>query len=158
LRGNVDQMVGTRVRLGSNVLLSRVNSAQVPTDGSLNAGAGAVGAALQYAPLIPVYRPDGTYTLTTIDFPNELAAIGVRRSTCPTRWRRRSPCRTRCTTRARWPTPSGEVTLVEGLRFRTSVAATCRSAAATPTTRAPRSRARRSAVAPCGRASTTRAS
>jgi TonB-dependent SusC/RagA subfamily outer membrane receptor len=37
-------------------------------------------------------------------------------------------------------------------------AATCRSAAATPTTRAPRSRARRSAVAPCGRASTTRAS
>jgi TonB-linked SusC/RagA family outer membrane protein len=121
LRANLDQMVGSRVRLGSNVLLSRVNSAQVPTDGSLNAGAGAVGAALQYAPLIPVYRPDGTYTLTTIDFPNELAAIGVAPINVPNPVASAFAVQDALYDTRALANAVGEVTLVEGLRFRTSV-------------------------------------
>ena len=46
LRGNLDQSIGDKFRLASTVTLSRVNSRSVPTDGSLNGGAGAVGAAI----------------------------------------------------------------------------------------------------------------
>src|SRR5690242_10867323 len=59
LRGNVDQSVGSRLKLGSNLLVSRINSAQVPTDGTFNGGAGAVGAALQYIPVLPVREANG---------------------------------------------------------------------------------------------------
>jgi TonB-linked SusC/RagA family outer membrane protein len=121
LRGNVDQMVGSRVRLGTNVLLSRVNSSQVPTDGSLNAGAGAVLAALTYSPLMPIYRADGTYTLTTTDFPDELQRIGVQPAGIP------NPVATAYAVQdALYDTRAlanaiGEVTLLPGLRFRTTV-------------------------------------
>lgn len=77
LRGNVDQSVGSRLKLGSNLLVSRINSAQVPTDGTFNGGAGAVGAALQYIPVLPVRKADGTYTLLQQDFPNELAPLSL---------------------------------------------------------------------------------
>ncbi|MES2523980.1 MAG: TonB-dependent receptor [Gemmatimonadota bacterium] len=77
LRGNVDQMVGERLRFGTNLLLSRVNSSQVPTDGSLNAGAGAVGAALQYPSIMTPYRTDGTFTLLNADYPQVLQALGL---------------------------------------------------------------------------------
>lgn len=69
LRGNVDQVVGPKLHFGSNVLVSRVNTAQVPTDGSYNAGAGAVLSALQYIPTMPVRRADGSYTLASVDYP-----------------------------------------------------------------------------------------
>lgn len=77
LRGNVDQMIGDRLRFGTNVLLSRVNSSQVPTDGSLNAGAGAVGAALQYPSILTPYRTDGSFTLLNADYPQVLQALGL---------------------------------------------------------------------------------
>ncbi len=77
LRGNVDQMIGDKLRFGTNLLLSRVNSSQVPTDGSLNAGAGAVGAALQYPSILTPYRTDGTFTLLNADYPQVLQALGL---------------------------------------------------------------------------------
>ena len=49
LRGSVDQSIGDRFDVGSGVTLSRVNSNSVPTDGSLNAGAGAFSALQQQA-------------------------------------------------------------------------------------------------------------
>ena len=121
LRGNVEQGVGSRLRLGSNVLLSRVNSSQVPTDGSLNAGAGAVGAALQYAPLMNVNRADGSYTLMSTDFPQELQAVGIPLSNVP------NPVATALAVKdALYDTrilanASADYTLLEGLRFRTTV-------------------------------------
>ena len=121
LRGNVEQGVGSRLRLGSNVLLSRVNSSQVPTDGSLNAGAGAVGAALQYAPLMAVNRADGSYTLMSTDFPQELQAVGIPLSNVP------NPVATALAVQdALYDTrilanASADYTILEGLRFRTTV-------------------------------------
>ena len=63
LRGNLDQNIGSRVRVASTVMVARVNTNSVPTDGSLNAGAGAVGAAIDYYPILPVRQPNGAYTL-----------------------------------------------------------------------------------------------
>jgi hypothetical protein len=54
LRGNLDQSIGDKFRLASTVTLSRVSSRSIPTDGSLNGGAGAVGAAINYYPILPV--------------------------------------------------------------------------------------------------------
>ena len=76
LRGNLSQGVGTKLQLASNLLVSRVASSQVPTDGSFNAGAGAVGAALQYLPIMPVRRADGNYTLVSTDCPVVLTSVG----------------------------------------------------------------------------------
>ena len=77
LRGNLNQAVGKKIQLGSNLLVSRVSSAMVPTDGSFNAGAGAVGAAIQYLPIMPVKRTDGSYTLVSTDCPVVLTAVGI---------------------------------------------------------------------------------
>ena len=83
LRGNVDQVVGPKLHFGSNVLVSRVNTAQVPTDGSYNAGAGAVLSALQYIPTMPVRRADGTYSLASVDYPTYLSSLGLNGGTIP---------------------------------------------------------------------------
>jgi TonB-dependent starch-binding outer membrane protein SusC len=72
LRGNIDQGIGSRARLGSTVTLSRVNSNSVPTDGSLNGGAGAVGAAIDYYPVLPVRQADGSYTLMSANSPSSV--------------------------------------------------------------------------------------
>jgi TonB-linked SusC/RagA family outer membrane protein len=72
LRGNLDQNIGTKMRLASTVTLSRVNSNFVPTDGSLNGGAGAVGAAINYYPVLPVRQANGTYTLMSQNSPSPL--------------------------------------------------------------------------------------
>jgi TonB-linked SusC/RagA family outer membrane protein len=72
LRGNLDQTVGGRLRLASTVTLSRVNTNSVPTEGSFNAGAGAVGAALNYYPILPVRQPNGAYTLIQTNNPSPL--------------------------------------------------------------------------------------
>ncbi len=69
LRGNLDQNVGSRVRVASTVMVARVNTNSVPTDGSLNAGAGAVGAAIDYYPILPVRQPNGAYTLMSQNNP-----------------------------------------------------------------------------------------
>lgn len=77
LRGNIDQTVGDNFRLGSTVTLSRVNSSFVPTDGSLNGGAGAVGAALNYFPFLTVRQSNGAYTLMGQNSPSGLGASNI---------------------------------------------------------------------------------
>lgn len=72
LRGNLDQDIGARGRISTNVTVSRVNSNSVPTDGSLNGGAGAVGAAIDYLPILPVRQPNGNYTLQGSNSPSPL--------------------------------------------------------------------------------------
>lgn len=76
LRGNLEQTLN-KLRLSGNLFLSRVTSSQVPTDGSFNAGAGAVGAAIQYAPIIPIRAADGSYALNRNDYPQVLRAAGL---------------------------------------------------------------------------------
>jgi len=76
LRGNIDQTVG-RLKLSGSLFLSRVNSSQVPVDGTFNAGAGAVGGALQYVPVMPIRNADGSYTLNRTDYPAALRAAGA---------------------------------------------------------------------------------
>lgn len=123
LRGNLDQSVGSRLKLGSNVLLSRVNSTQVPTDGSLNAGAGAVGAALQYAPLMQVRRADGTYTLMNTDFPGELQAIGIPLSNVPNPVASALEVRDQLFDTRILANANADYTILPGLRFRTTIGA-----------------------------------
>ena len=77
LRGSLDQSVGDRARIGTTVTLSRVNSNSVPTDGSLNGGAGAVGAALNYFPFLPVRQTGGAYTLMGQNSPSILGASNL---------------------------------------------------------------------------------
>jgi len=72
LRGNLDQNVGSRARVASTVMVSRVNTNSVPTDGSLNAGAGAVGAAIDYYPILPVRQANGAYTLMGQNSPSSV--------------------------------------------------------------------------------------
>ncbi len=69
MRGSVDQSIGSRLRASSNLMVSRVATTAIPTNGGSNASAGAIGAALQYYPTFPVRRPDGTYTLLADDGP-----------------------------------------------------------------------------------------
>lgn len=76
MRGNLEQTVN-KLKLSSNLFISRVTSSQVPTDGSFNAGAGAVGAAIQYAPIMPVRLADGSYSLNRNDYPQVLRAAGL---------------------------------------------------------------------------------
>jgi hypothetical protein len=72
LRGNLDQSIGEKFRLASTVTLSRVSSRSIPTDGSLNAGAGAVGAAINYYPILPVRQANGSYTLMSQNSPSAI--------------------------------------------------------------------------------------
>jgi TonB-dependent starch-binding outer membrane protein SusC len=75
-RLNVTQSVGSRLELGGNMTASRARSRQAQTDGQQNRNAGAVSAALQYSPNLPVRRlsgPDsGSYSLQRQDIPGVL--------------------------------------------------------------------------------------
>ncbi|HEX8243999.1 MAG TPA: SusC/RagA family TonB-linked outer membrane protein, partial [Longimicrobium sp.] len=73
LRANLEQGIGPRFRFGTNLAGSRVNTSFVPTDGESNRRAGAVGAALQAYPFLPVRFANGAYPYQGRD----LAAIGV---------------------------------------------------------------------------------
>jgi TonB-dependent starch-binding outer membrane protein SusC len=66
-RVNVNQSIGSRFEVGGSLTGSQVRSKSTPTSGQQNAGAGAVSAALQYVPILPVYRADGTYTYINSD-------------------------------------------------------------------------------------------
>jgi TonB-dependent starch-binding outer membrane protein SusC len=68
-RVNVAQQVGTRLQLGGNLTANRARSQSVPTDGQQNRNAGAVSAALQYPAILPVRRPNGTYSYIDRDIP-----------------------------------------------------------------------------------------
>jgi TonB-dependent starch-binding outer membrane protein SusC len=72
LRGNLDQNIGSKARVASTVMVSRVNTNSVPTDGSLNAGAGAVGAAIDYYPILPLRQPNGKYSLMVDNNPSSV--------------------------------------------------------------------------------------
>ena len=72
LRGSIDQSIGEKFKLAGSVTLARVASNFVPTDGSLNGGAGAVGAAIDYYPVLPVRQPNGSYTLMSNNSPSSV--------------------------------------------------------------------------------------
>jgi TonB-linked SusC/RagA family outer membrane protein len=66
-RLNLTQSIGDRVQLGGSVSASQAKSRSVPTAGQQNAGAGAVSGALQYVPILPIFRADGSYSLMNPD-------------------------------------------------------------------------------------------
>ncbi len=66
-RVNLTQSIGDRVQLGGNISGAQARSKSVPTAGQQNGNAGAVSAALQYVPILPVVRPDGTYSYINFD-------------------------------------------------------------------------------------------
>ncbi|MBB4634003.1 SusC/RagA family TonB-linked outer membrane protein [Longimicrobium terrae] len=73
LRLNLDQQVGSRLRIGSNLTGSRVATQFAPTDGAVGGSdQSAVAAALQYLPTLPVRRPDGSYSNMLDDAPQEI--------------------------------------------------------------------------------------
>jgi TonB-dependent starch-binding outer membrane protein SusC len=65
-RLNLTQDLG-RVQLTGSVSASQARSKSTPTAGQQNGNAGAVSGALQYVPILPVFRPDGSYTLLNPD-------------------------------------------------------------------------------------------
>ncbi|MFL5538626.1 MAG: SusC/RagA family TonB-linked outer membrane protein [Longimicrobiaceae bacterium] len=73
LRANLEQGIGPRFRFGTNLAASRVSTSFVPTDGESNRRAGAVGAALQAYPFLPVRFANGVYPYQGRD----LAAVGI---------------------------------------------------------------------------------
>ena len=115
-RLNVTQQFGSRLQVGGNLTAARGRSQSVPTDGQQNRNAGAVSAALQYAPILPVKRPDGTYSLIRQDIPILLdppetpnpvsLAVEVRDSLSDTRV---------------LGNLYGEYAFIEGLKFRSSI-------------------------------------
>ncbi|MBV9774938.1 MAG: TonB-dependent receptor, partial [Gemmatimonadetes bacterium] len=66
-RLNLNQAIGRRVEMGGSFSASQARSKSVPTAGQQNANAGAVSAALQYVPILPVRRADGTYSYINTD-------------------------------------------------------------------------------------------
>ena len=66
-RMNLNQAIGSRAEMGGSFTISAARTRSVPTAGQQNANAGAVSAALQYVPILPVYRPDGTYSYINTD-------------------------------------------------------------------------------------------
>src|SRR6478672_6899311 len=75
-RLNLNQDFG-RVQMGGSVSASQARSRSVPTAGQQNGNAGAVSAALQYVPIFPVFRDDGTYTLLSPDLNQFGAALNA---------------------------------------------------------------------------------
>jgi TonB-linked SusC/RagA family outer membrane protein len=73
LRANLEQGIGPRFRFGTNLAAGRVSTSFVPTDGESNRRAGAVGAALQAYPFLPVRFANGVYPYQGRD----LAAVGI---------------------------------------------------------------------------------
>jgi TonB-linked SusC/RagA family outer membrane protein len=69
-RLNLVQSFGDRFEFAGNVTASQARSKSTPTAGQQNANAGAVSAALQYVPILPVRRPDGSYSLINPDLNN----------------------------------------------------------------------------------------
>ena len=66
-RVNLNQSMGSRFEFGGSLSAARATSKSVPTSGQQNAGAGAISAAIQYVPILPVKREDGTYSYLNTD-------------------------------------------------------------------------------------------
>ncbi|MDQ3309119.1 MAG: SusC/RagA family TonB-linked outer membrane protein, partial [Gemmatimonadota bacterium] len=76
-RLNLNQTMGSRLEFGGSLSAAQARSRAVPTSGQQNANAGAVSAALQYVPILPVRRTDGSYSYIFTDlnaFARELDA------------------------------------------------------------------------------------
>ena len=124
LRGNIAQDVGTRLQLSSNLLVSNVGSSQVPTDGSFNSGAGAVGAALQYLPVLPVRRlSDNGYSLMSTDCPVVLTSLGLNCGSIPNPVASAFDVQDRLGDTRVLAGVTGDYTLLSGLVFHTNVGA-----------------------------------
>lgn len=61
-RVNLNQSFGSRFEVGGMFSGAQARSRSVPTAGQQNGNAGAVSAALQYVPILPVKNPDGSYS------------------------------------------------------------------------------------------------
>jgi TonB-linked SusC/RagA family outer membrane protein len=64
---NLNQSIGSRIEVSGSINASQVRSKSTPTAGQQNANAGAVSAAIQYAPVLPIRRADGSYSLINPD-------------------------------------------------------------------------------------------
>ena len=124
LRGNLSQAVGSRLNFNSNLLVSNVGSTQVPTDGSFNAGAGAVGAALQYLPVLPVRRSsDDAYSLMSVDCPVVLTSLGLNCGSIPNPVASALDVQDKLGDTRVLAGVSGDYTLLTGLVFHTNIGA-----------------------------------
>jgi TonB-dependent starch-binding outer membrane protein SusC len=117
LRGNLDQDIGDRIRLASTVTVARVNTNSVPTDGSLNAGAGAVGAAIDYYPILPVRQANGAYTLMGQNNPSPVLTP----TNIPNPVSMAADVTDKLTDTRMLANAFGEFQVADGLKFRTSV-------------------------------------
>jgi TonB-linked SusC/RagA family outer membrane protein len=66
-RLSLNQAIGSKVEIGGTVTAARARSKATPTSGQQNSNAGAVSGALQYVPILPVKRADGTYSYIFTD-------------------------------------------------------------------------------------------
>jgi TonB-linked SusC/RagA family outer membrane protein len=74
LRLNLNQEIGSRMRVGTNITGSRVSTSFAATDGAVGGSdASAVAAALQFIPVLAARREDGTFTNMATDAPAELS-------------------------------------------------------------------------------------
>ena len=117
-RINLNQSVGSRFEFGGSLSAARARSKSVPTSGQQNSGAGAVSAAIQYVPILPVRREDGTYSYLNPDlnaYDNRLDGAPTPNPVSLAREVKDSLSDTRLLANA-----FGQVELIEGLEFRSS--------------------------------------
>jgi TonB-dependent starch-binding outer membrane protein SusC len=121
LRLNLNQEIGERFRLGTTLSGSRVTTSFVPTSGGIGGNEGsAVAAALQFIPAIPVRREDGTFTQmdNPLDVPPGLTTSDINNPVAVLQHMDDQLGDTRVLSNS-----FGEIDIVEGLRFRTSLGA-----------------------------------
>ena len=120
-RLNLNQAFGSRWEFGSSLTASQVRSKATPTSGQQNSGAGAISAAIQYVPILPVLREDGTYSYINQDlnaFARELDAPQTPNPVSLAREVNDSLSDTRFLGNV-----FGQVELLDGLQFRSSFGA-----------------------------------
>ncbi|MEO7455942.1 MAG: TonB-dependent receptor [Gemmatimonadaceae bacterium] len=66
-RVNLNQSIGSRIEMAGSLTASQARSKSTPTAGQQNSNSGAVSAAIQYVPILPVKRADGTYSYINTD-------------------------------------------------------------------------------------------
>src|ERR1043166_3479398 len=114
LRFNLDQALGDRVKAGTRVTYSHSTGNEVRVNDGYGSGGGPVTMmALRFAPTIPVYAPDGSYSgplLASQTVDNPLAIVNLLQN--------------RSTTDYRLGNVFADVELAKRLRFRSSVSYT----------------------------------
>jgi TonB-linked SusC/RagA family outer membrane protein len=73
-RLNLNQSMGSRIEIAGSLTASQARSKSTPTAGQQNGNSGAVSAAIQYVPILPIKRADGSYSYinTDLNFYNAL--------------------------------------------------------------------------------------